>query len=210
MATAVDNTQEAINYLVLRWKKDDSASRAKMLRWLQDAEDIIWNTEDWWFSRDEEALSWTTGNATYSSPSGTTKVLHVVDATGASLDRIPYPTFLSLYRSSSATGTPSVWTVDQRNTSTGVLTLRFWPTPSGNSSATLTRKIAQADLSDSGSSVSNIPREYRNAHLYHALHLMALDEGQGQEAEIWKARFNEIIVAMQRENASQLGLVPMQ
>lgn len=210
MATAVDNTEEAINYLVLRWKKDDATSRAKMLRWLQDAEDIIWNTDDWWFSRDEESLSWTTGNATYSSPSGTTKILHVVDASGAALDRIPYPTFLSLYRSSTATGTPTVWTVDSRNPSTGVLTIRFWPKPDANTSATLTRKIAQADLTDSNTSVSNVPREYRNAHLYYALHLMALDEGQGPEAEVWKNRFDGVLVAMQRENASQLGLVPMQ
>lgn len=205
---AVDDTAAMIDYLVVRWKKSDATARATLLKWLQDAEDNIWNSDDWWFSRDEAALTWTSGTATLVTPSGTAAPIHIVDHNGAPLDHVVFPTFAALYRSdTTTTGIPQVWTVDFRTASTGVFTMRFWPKPDSAYVGKLTRKIAQQTLADSSSNTSYVPREYRNAHLYYGQWLMAEDEGQVNEAQIWKGRYDEILNAMRMENMRQRGEV---
>jgi hypothetical protein len=205
---AVDDTAAMIDYLVLRWKKSGTTARATLLQWVQDAEDSIWNADDFWFSRDEQTLTWTSGSPTLAAPSGTAQVIHIVDHNGVALDHVPYPTFSALYRSdTTSTAAPQVWTVDYRDKSTGVLTMRFWPKPNSAYAGKITRKIAQNTLTDSSGSSSYVPREYRTAHLYYALWLMAEDEGQSTEAQLWKGRYDEVMNAMRDENMRQRGEV---
>lgn len=206
---AVDDTAAMIDYLTIRWKKTGATSRSTLLKWVQDAEDNIWNAGDWWFTRGEATLTWSSGTSTLDTPSGTAAVIHIVDHNGAALDHVPFTTFSSLYRKdSTTTGVPQVWTVDYRTASTGVLTMRFWPKPNSNYAGKITRKVAQATLTDSSGSSSSVPREYRNAHLYYAQWLMAEDEGQTAEAQIWKGRYDEVINELRNEDMRQRGEVP--
>ena len=208
MAVAVDNTEEMINYLLVRWKKSDSTERARMLKWLQEAEDNIWNAGDWWFALAESYVTFANATATVAFATSITRVCHIIDSSGNVLDQIPYGTFYSLYRNSASTGTPQVWTVVSR-ASSGAITIRLWPTPS----STVTTNVAlcktqQATLTDASSSVSNVPREYRNAHLYYAQWNMALDEGQGEEAARWETRWKEKLSDIAAEDKRQRGEAP--
>lgn len=205
--SAVDDTAAALDFLVVRWNKDNSTERAKLLKWLQNAEDIIWNRSDWWFNRGETTIAVVNATATAATGSGTAAVLDILDHNGRLLNHVPPETFRSIYRRDTSTGTPEVWTIDSRATATGYLTVRWWPVPDASRTFTIVRKIVPATLTDSGSSVSNIPREYRTAHLDYALMQMAINEGQVAEAERFNSLFEQTIAAMREEDARQKGLV---
>jgi len=206
-ADVTGDTKAMIDYLVHRYKMNQTEDRAKLLDLLQTAEEDIWSLGDWWFRQFEETLQVAVGTAVYTVNEPCNNVIRLSNASGRPLDYVEPDTYARIFGEHTATvGTPTLWTQLPKETQ-ATCKIQMYPAPSVVQDMVLVTEKKSATLEDSDGSQSNLPQNYRTILLDMAeVRLMEM-EGQANSAAQKQARVAERIEALRAEDRRQPKVV---
>lgn len=173
-----DDTENLIDFLLVKLGSTEAVARSRCLSWLQQAENEICGMRNWWFLSESASLAFQAGTHVYSVESGTAAILSLSDASGNPMQQVPWDTWRYIFAPDSNTGSasPTNWSLRPRDAVTQVLSIEVWPTPTAGSTGLLERLLGPATLVDIAANFSRLPADSRSALVLRALELMAQNE----------------------------------
>lgn len=201
MSTA--NVAAMINDLVVRYGLDDATGRADCLQWLQKAEEEAWARDGWWFKEQRVDVAVSGGTTEYTLTEFTDR-LHAVElGDGGALTKLDPMDFREFIGSdATADATAQVWCPLEPNSS-GYQRFKIWPVPSGSATLKAVYNAGPRTLTDSTSSKSAFPADWRHVVLNRAEVYAALHMGQQGQAQGFLQAYEEQIAALMAVNATQ-------
>jgi len=192
------HTAAMVDFLVLRWGKNDAASRARLLGYLQAAEHTLCGLRAWWFLGAEEDIALTPGQSTYTlNHLGSIRWARV--GNGEPLSQLAERDFSITLRPYVVSGVPKMWT--EISPSGGNTRLEVWPVPDAAGQLKVDVKLPGGNvLEDSTASQSRIPPSWRMAVIYEAERLAALNDEQLATSQIYLGQRDQVLAALMLED----------
>lgn len=192
---AIEDTAAMIDYLELQYGQEveiAADARANLLMWLQAAETEIYALAPWHWKQ-EETTNFTFALSTqkYTMDDTYQDILMIKNANGDVMQKVPWPIFHRLYTSldvNTVAGMPTRWTWYPRAAaSPNALQIGIWPIPSetpGHTTTTIIREKKAQTLTDTSSSYSFVPYNFRPILYLRAMRNLAVHEGKANLLQI--------------------------
>lgn len=193
-----------IDVMLTRWQRPttDSEARAIMLQFLQQAENELFNADDWYFRYAEVAFSFTSADPDYTVPVGYANIKELRNADGDMMAKIPWKTGRRVFKKSSVSGAPEVWWMEPRVAASQQPNIYVWPIPDATEEGVAIYELYAQTLADSSSSYSRFPDGERQVITYRAMELLAIHEGKPDIAQMFKADKDMMLARLQQKNGA--------
>ena len=170
-------------------QKDDTNTEARVLRWLSDAEQELWEKEPWWFRQAEDTVAVMSGTIEYTFGQQTQYLYQVIVDAGEPLAYMDPGDFRELCQSNPVAGTPAFWS-QLVNTSGDFTKFGIWPTATGTAKVVYDKK-ARTNLANDAASYSQFPLDNRLVVLKRAVIEAAKHHSMTQELPGFVKDFEE-------------------
>ena len=194
-----------VDYLALRWGRDDASDRGRLLSYLQAEEDAICGLHGWWFLEAAEDVTLVTGQQGYvlGGPGYIAENgVRWVEG-GVLLRKLDPALFDRSLRDDGISGALAFWCEDTVDDETGAARILVWRLPeAGAGTLSVVRRGGGNVLVDDGedSTSSRVPAAWRTALLWGAEALAARNDSQEEKAAEFLKRREEVLAALKMED----------